>query len=59
MDARYLRCGVCRHCGCDGDHACELPNGQPCAWIDRTHTVCSNPDCVKANRGGDPAKAGE
>lgn len=43
--------GVCRFCGCDELHACELPGG-PCSWIDRDETVCSNPECIaKAGSG--------
>lgn len=38
--------GVCRFCRCTETSACELPNGEPCAWY--TAEVCTNPACVRA-----------
>jgi hypothetical protein len=38
--------GVCRFCRCTEESACELPNGEPCAWF--TAEVCTNPPCVRA-----------
>jgi hypothetical protein len=40
--------GRCRHCGCTDDRACRLHDGDACCWIDSTRTVCSNPECIKA-----------
>lgn len=39
--------GVCRICGCTDDHACHLLSGWPCSWVNNTHTLCSNPDCIR------------
>ncbi len=38
--------GTCRICGCRDDQVCELENGDCCFWLDRDHTLCSNPQCV-------------
>lgn len=38
--------GVCRFCRCTETSACELPDGEPCAWY--TAEVCTNPACVRA-----------
>lgn len=40
--------GTCRYCNCTESNACKLEDGEPCCWVDRTRTVCSNPACVKA-----------
>lgn len=43
--------GECRHCGCTDQNACKVPpTGDPCCWIDLTFTVCSNPDCIRAEQ---------
>lgn len=40
--------GVCRFCGCTDDNCigCIQAMGHPCSWVDRSRTVCSNPECV-------------
>lgn len=38
--------GVCRFCRCTYESACELPDGEPCAWY--TAEVCTNPACILA-----------
>jgi hypothetical protein len=40
--------GLCRFCRCMEASACELPSGEPCAWL--TENVCTNPGCVRALR---------
>ena len=35
----------CKYCGCTEHRAC-VTNGQPCAWLDPNHTVCSAPRCA-------------
>lgn len=53
MSDRYMDMYVCRHCGCDEDHACMIPNPDnphaaiPCSWWNAEKTVCNNPDCIK------------
>jgi hypothetical protein len=42
--------GRCRHCGCTEDQACVLGNGDACAWVDGSRTVCSNPSCIRAEK---------
>ncbi len=36
----------CRFCGGGRGHACELPDGHACRWIDTRHTICNNPECL-------------
>lgn len=44
----------CRICGCTFDRPCFIANEQiegdgrllTCSWVDRAHTLCSNPKCV-------------
>jgi len=38
--AAPARRGVCRMCGCTDDHPC-VNGGQPCSWVDDSHTLCS------------------
>lgn len=41
--------GQCRFCHCTESNACSTPPcGEPCAWVDRNRTVCSNPSCLRA-----------
>lgn len=40
--------GVCRHCGCTEDNACMTQTGEPCHWMNRERTVCSNSPCIIA-----------
>jgi hypothetical protein len=47
--------GTCKFCGCTDAAACE----GGCSWINPTHTVCSNPVCVRRSSKaghGNPAK---
>jgi hypothetical protein len=39
---KKLNRGKCRYCGCTDRMACY----PPCWWMNREHTVCSNPNCV-------------
>ena len=36
----------CRVCGCTELNPCITDAGEPCAWLDFDHTLCSNPQCV-------------
>jgi hypothetical protein len=40
-----LAAGQCRICSCTETSACELDSGT-CWWVDRGHTLCSNPECL-------------
>lgn len=42
----HVRYGRCRHCGCTDDNCseCALATGEPCWWVDSSHTLCSR--CV-------------
>ena len=40
--------GICRHCGCREGERCRMHDGDECCFIDRTRTVCSSPQCVRA-----------
>jgi hypothetical protein len=46
--------GVCRICKCTHKTPCKvqtIPGSkatQPCAWTDKTKTLCTNPKCVAA-----------
>ena len=57
-----LHFGTCRYCGCSGPRGCVLAVGAflvTCWWIDREHTVCSNPACwERAKREGVLPKRG-
>jgi hypothetical protein len=56
------RAGVCRVCGCTELQACLLPapfalfvEGDAymgCSWADATRTLCTNPACLAAAKGG-------
>ena len=40
--------GRCVYCRCTETTPCTLPNGDPCAWLDRLRIVCNSPACLKA-----------
>ena len=44
---REEREGHCQVCGCTGE-SCSMPAGEKCWWMNRTRTLCSNPQCVMA-----------
>lgn len=52
--------GKCRHCGCTDDDACrylhpfEFMSDQLvcCSWVDKEHTLCSNPECQQKEMEG-------
>lgn len=39
--------GTCRFCGCTETRACDVGIEGACAWVDKEHTVCSNPKCLR------------
>lgn len=45
-----LMIATCRECGCDDLHACRMPDGWPCDWIevDRTTGVGLCSACLHA-----------
>jgi hypothetical protein len=53
--------GVCRVCGCTDAKPCRMVEhpeapiaGQQivsCAWADETHTLCTNPACLRTAKG--------
>lgn len=41
--------GVCRFCHCTEATPCSTPPcGEPCAWANRSRTVCTAPNCMRA-----------
>lgn len=36
----------CQVCGCTELKPCVLDAGEPCAWVDFDHSLCSNPRCI-------------
>lgn len=47
--------GVCQICGCTEEKPCKVPTAagkheEYCWWMDKTQTLCSNPECVEAAR---------
>lgn len=43
--------GTCRFCRCTEDTPCRTPPcGEPCAWANRSRTVCTAPRCMQAWR---------
>lgn len=44
-----LKRGVCRICSCTEFTPC-LVGYLPCAWVDKTKTLCNVPSCLKAAR---------
>ena len=67
-----LQRGECRYCKCTDDRACILGPAlfedeppQTCCWVNRSHTVCSNPSCLRKHQklhrprvGGNHSKGG-
>jgi|HubBroStandDraft_6_1064221.scaffolds.fasta_scaffold381223_3 hypothetical protein len=49
-DPAIIAPNKCRVCGCTEERACLFPNDDggmtACWWVDRAHTLCSNPDCI-------------
>jgi hypothetical protein len=43
---RWGRYGICRKCGCTDDNCsgCVLATGEPCTWVNSSHTLCTR--CV-------------
>lgn len=39
--------GTCRYCGCTETTPCDVGVDGACAWVDKPHTVCSNPKCLR------------
>ena len=39
--------GTCRFCGCTETTPCDVGVEGACAWIDKSHTACSNPKCLR------------
>jgi ParB family chromosome partitioning protein len=39
--------GTCRFCGCTETTPCDVGVEGACAWIDKSHTACSNPNCLR------------
>ena len=46
--AKKPKSGICQVCGCTDTTPCDVGIEGACAWVDKTHTLCSNPACVKA-----------
>jgi hypothetical protein len=42
--AVQLVAGVCRFCGCNGDH-CRDRSGETCTWTDPSQTCCTADKC--------------
>jgi ParB family chromosome partitioning protein len=38
---------TCRFCGCTETTPCDVGVEGACAWIDKSHTACSNPNCLR------------
>jgi hypothetical protein len=42
--------GRCRVCGCTELKPCQIRTDDagfcPCWWVDKAHTLCSNPRCI-------------
>ncbi len=39
--AHGVKAGACRQCGCTEGDACMIDAGEPCAWADKTRTICT------------------
>lgn len=49
--------GTCKHCGCTDDAACRFIDPWAfddeeisCSWANVSHTLCSNPECLKKEK---------
>jgi hypothetical protein len=52
LNARPRVAGVCRFCGCTEFVPCIIYSfeiSRPCAWADRSETVCDEPACIQAS----------
>ena len=47
---KITRRGECQYCYCTDEDACQLNDGTRCAWADKGQTLCTNPDCLAADK---------